>query len=551
MLPLLLLLLILIIAGAIARQGLLSAFLHLICVISAGAVAFALWEPIAMGFIDSTGGFSAYFAGTTLVLLFLIVLVIFRLSMDVLVPENLNFNKTVEWIGASIFGVCGSFLSVGILVIGVGFLQFIPSGFGYTGWARDSGSGQPAKLSSTPMIPAVLTARFYEFLSVGSFTPMIKPGPLAQYRPEIDRTSWSLSRDSYDGKSGNARIWIQPKSITIPAKGGFIYSQNFSATAINPSFPRFTGAYLVSVEVDVTAFDNGNQFTLSGSQARLIAPPSSSGAWARSEYPILFGQPSKSGAPALYAFDDPSNYVTSRAGQQTLAFQLIFSAEGLGRPLNGNYFLEIKGLRIKLPALDVNEGALASVGGNTARVQLPTGNARPLPANDVKLSNELPIRLSYNARGGLVIDNENKVTSGSGEFPSNAPSSGISRGLRVNDFFEPEGTRMLQLTVRRGGAVDTEQLKRDGKGSEPLVLVDSSGQTYYPAGYIKKGLQNTQISYEPSSLLRSLDQLPSLPSAGNTTLSLLFRVPVGSTIRELRVGDTPIVSLNVLVTHPK
>ena len=99
MLPLLLLLLILIIAGAIARQGLLSAFLHLICVISAGAVAFALWEPIAMGFIDSTGGFSAYFAGTTLVLLFLIVLVIFRLSMDVLVPENLNFNKTAKMVG--------------------------------------------------------------------------------------------------------------------------------------------------------------------------------------------------------------------------------------------------------------------------------------------------------------------------------------------------------------------------------------------------------------------------------------------------------------------
>ena len=37
MLPIILFVLILIIAGAIARQGMLSAFLHMICVVSAGA----------------------------------------------------------------------------------------------------------------------------------------------------------------------------------------------------------------------------------------------------------------------------------------------------------------------------------------------------------------------------------------------------------------------------------------------------------------------------------------------------------------------------------
>ena len=548
MLPFILFVLILIIAGAIARQGLLSSFLHFICVISAGAVAFALWEPIAMGFIDSTGGFSAYFAGTTLVLLFLIVLIVFRGSMDLLVPENLNFNKTVEWIGASTFALAGSFISVGILVIGVGLLQFIPSGFGYTGWARDGGSGQPARISSTAMIPALVTARFYELLSVGSFSPMINPGPLAQYRPGIDKTSWSLARDSYDGKSGNARVWLQPKSVTIPTNG-FTYSQNFSATAINPSFPRFTGAYLVTVEVDVTAFDNGNQFTLSGSQARLIAPPTTSSGWGRSEYPILFGQPTKSGAPGLFAFDDPSNYVTSTAGQQSLSFQLIFSAETLGSPLNGSYFLEIKELRLKLPNVQVTEGLLA--GRRNTAVKRPTGGGRPLPASDIELSSEIPVKLSYNARGGLAINDNNKVTGGNGEFPTNAKAANISRGLRVSNFFEPEGTRLLQLTVRRGGAVDTEQLKRDGLGSEALVVVDSAGQTYYPAGFVKKGLQNTSISYEPSSLIRSLEQLPALPSAGSTTLRLLFRVPIGKTIRELRIGDTTVASMNILVTEPK
>jgi hypothetical protein len=548
MLPIILFLLILIIAGAIARQGMLSSFLHMICVISAGAIAMGLLEPLGFGLLDSVGGFAAYMSGTTLILVFLISLLVLRLSMDSLVPENLNFNKTVEWVGAGIFAICGSFLSVGIVVIGVGMLQFVPNGFGYEGWVRDRGTGRPA-ISGTPMYPAVVTARLYEFLSMGSLAPTFNSGSLATYRPNIDQTSWSLARDSFDGDSGNSRTWIQPKSVKITSTNGFIFSAGLDPARFNPDFPRFEGAYVVRVEVDVTGFDNGNEFTMSASQARLIAPPTASGRKPKVAFPVLFSEPTKQGIE-VYAFDDPSNFISSMAGQQKISFSLYFPKKDIGEPLSGKYFIEIKQLRIELPTLEVVDDAGAATASSTTN-SIPTGAGGPLPSGSLEFSSEIGLKLSYNKRGSLVIDDDNKVTRGLSEFPSNAPSGNVSRKLRVENFYEPLDTRIAQITVRRGTSLDTERIKRDGGGGDALVLVDSNGQTYFPAGYIKKGPKITLVSFDPASLVMTIDELPSLPSSGNTDLILLFRVPVGVTLRELRAGDTALASMSRKVPNTK
>ena len=148
-------------------------------------------------------------------LIFLVALVILRLAMDKLVPENMNFESGANWAGSSIFGFVGAFISVGILTLGAGMLQFKSDFFGYTGWARDRATAQPGEVSSTPMFTAVYTARFYEMLSVGSLAPMMNGGALKQLYPEIDKMSWSMLRDGFVGDSGNGRSWLQPKSISI------------------------------------------------------------------------------------------------------------------------------------------------------------------------------------------------------------------------------------------------------------------------------------------------------------------------------------------------
>ena len=550
MLPILLLVLVLILTGVIARQGLLSAFLHMVCVITAGAIAFALWEPLGLAGMDSVGGFAAYMMGTTLVLIFLVALVILRLSCDQLVPNNMNFEPRTNWVGATACGFIGAFLSVGILAIGIGMLQFKAGGLNYRGWSRDVSTGTPSPFSSLSMIPAAGTARFYEVLSVGSLAPMINAGPLKEQYPSIETMSWSLIRDGFVGDKGSGRSWIQPKSISINGNQT-LYVANFSSSSLNPDFPRFTGAYIVPFSVASSAFDNGSQFTLSNAQVRLVPPDSGSQGTA---FPMLFMQQDDDGRVQTYAFDDANNFVSNQPGKQSLDFSLIFPATDIGAPVDGNYYVQIKGTRLELPPIkSSSEGiaALTQYGQSASDRQLPTGEGRPLGPDELTINSNIPIRISYNAQGGLRLDKNNLITGGSGEFPNSGPKQQISKANRITSFYEPPGTLMAQLICGRGVAIDTDKLRQEGYGNQPLLLVDSTGNTYLPYGYMRKGPIDTFISYNPLTPLTKITDLPALPSSGNTELYVLYRLPVDAVIQEVRCGDVPIGSTNLNVVFKK
>ncbi|MEE2681866.1 MAG: hypothetical protein VX641_05785 [Planctomycetota bacterium] len=550
MLPILLLVLVLILTGVIARQGLLSAFLHMICVITAGAIAFALWEPVGLAVMDSVGGFAAYMMGTTLVLIFLVALTILRMSCDQLVPNNMNFEPRTNWVGATACGLVGAFLSVGILAIGVGMLQFKAGGLNYRGWARDVSTGAPSPFSSLTMIPAAGTARFYELLSVGSLSPMMNPGPLKEQYPSIETMSWSLVRDGFVGDKGNGRTWIQPKSISINGNNT-LYIDNFSSSSLNPNFPRFTGAYVVPFSVDSSGYDNGSQFTLSSAQARMVAPNAGvDGA----DFPMLFMQQDDDGRIQTYAFDDSNNFVSNKPGRQSLDFALIFPAQQIGAPVEGTYHVQIKGTRLELPPIKTSSdgiSALNQFGQSAPDRQLPTGEGRPLGPDELLVKSNIPIRISYNAQGGLRLDKDNRITGGSGEFPNSGPKQQISKANRITNFYEPPGTLMAQLTCGRNMAINPDKLRQEGYGDQPLLLVDATGNTYLPYGYMRKGPSDTYISYNPLTPLAMVTDLPALPSSGNTELIVLYRLPVDVVIQEVRCGDVPIGSTNVTVSYKK
>ena len=553
MLPILLLALILILTGVIARQGLLSAFLHMVCVITAGAIAFALWEPLGLAGMDSVGSFAAYMMGSTLVLIFLVALAILRVSADQLVPNNMNFEPRTNWVGATLCGLVGAFLSVGMLAIGIGMLQFKAGGLNYRGWTRDVSTSTPGPYSGMAMIPAAGTARFYEMLSVGSFAPMINGGPLKQQYPEIETMSWSLLRDGFVGSSGSGRAWIQPNSISTNGNQT-LYVSNFSSGSLNPDFPRFNGAYIVPLSVDSSAFDNGSQFTLSNAQARMIAPPSSSSAKGKTAFPMLFMQPKKDGQMEVYAFDDSNNFVSNQPGKQSLDFVLVFPSDEIGDPVEGDYFIQVKGTRLKLPPIKNSADgivALSEFGGTASNRQLPTGEGRPLGPDELKVNSKIPIRISYNAQGGLRLDKDNLITGGSGEYPNSGPKQQVSKANRISNFFEPPDTLMVQLTCGRGMTINTDKLRQEGYGDQPLLLVDQYGNTFQPFGFIRKGQTETYINYNPLTPLNQVNELPALPSSGNTTLYVLYRLPVDTIVKEVRCGDIPIGSADVTVIYKR
>ena len=70
-----------------ANQGLFSATIHFVCVLCAGALAFATWEPI-VGILMSQKWMQPYAVGVALLFPFSVYLFTLRLLADKLAPDN-------------------------------------------------------------------------------------------------------------------------------------------------------------------------------------------------------------------------------------------------------------------------------------------------------------------------------------------------------------------------------------------------------------------------------------------------------------------------------
>ncbi|MCH2149401.1 MAG: hypothetical protein MK095_08205, partial [Phycisphaerales bacterium] len=81
--------LILLIAYWWSQQGFFSALLHLLAVISAGALALAFWEPLAIDVLLGGGTFDGYAMGLTLSGLFAIFLLVLRGVSDTFIRANI------------------------------------------------------------------------------------------------------------------------------------------------------------------------------------------------------------------------------------------------------------------------------------------------------------------------------------------------------------------------------------------------------------------------------------------------------------------------------
>ena len=63
------------------------------------------------------------------------------------------------------------------------------------------------------------------------------------------------------------------------------------------------------------------------------------------------------------------------------------------------------------------------------------------------------------------------------------------------------------------------------------------------------GRDKTRIVYNPLSPIETIGELPTLPSSGNAQLFILYRVPIGVTISEVRCGEIPIGSCATKVDY--
>jgi len=525
-----------------ANQGAFSGFLHLLCVLAAATIAFAVWEPLSVWLL-SLGGIRVYAWGIGLLAPFAVLLFVLRLASDKLVPNNLNFPTAVNYLVGGAFGAISGIVSVGIVLIGGGLLQGEAELMGHAGWSRTSQSqGRPTAPVQELWLPAhALTAGVFANLSAGAMAPEVGSASLGTRQPHLDRVAMGLARDGAQG--GKSAIAIAPDAVEL------------LGTAFSPamSLPATLGGsqpvYAVGLQFRQSSFDFGEQFRMSASQVRLIGD-AARGRTAPVAHPVAWTSAVAGGGRGFFAFDDVSNYVTSPPGQQQVDAWLLFRGNDLdGAPPR---FLQVKGLRLPLPSIEpLDAGAMLTkvMGGGDLRPPEFDSSLRTVSGSDLKVDNTFgQLQLSRNELAGMR-ETDQYLTEGKADFPSRSARR-VSQGLKIKGIFEPEGTRVVQLNISRGRSpIDIwDSETRQAAGADAgLFLVDAEGRSYAPIGYFwkRRNEGEVEIMLDPIKGVRSIAGFPALGAASVDELHAIYRVGEQATLKAIRLGEIQIANTDL------
>ena len=506
------------------KEGFFSGVVHLACAIASGAIAFAFWEPFA--FVMLSTGFGEFAWGVSMLSLYCFSLIGLKIATNLAIPERQNFPPTIDSIGGLTVGALAGVIGAGVCLIGVGFLPVGSKLGGTLGQLRtDNGRGQPAAASA--IIPPVHTwmEKFYGGLSTGAFRPIVNPQTLAKDYPDIAGQSWSLHRDT--DALGRVELTVAPDDVEI----GDPY--------LGPVPGQPGEYYIVPVKFMKGSYHRGDRLVVSSSQVKLVGYPTA-GQTPEIAFPLLWRQ----GRSPIYKFDDVSHYITNTAGEQTVDTLIAFPKGDLGGQPPKT--LMLKGTRFPLAAVTTDGGALASE--TTSGSDLIDSSAPMVPAPYIKLANDLlGVEFSKNTKpSGITLDSERAVVAGEGDVPSQATGI-INKSLKVNELYEPDGTKIVRVNISRGKSpIDVWGDKSDARNTEgtsaPLLLVDSTGQTYQARGYLHKRelARLLSIFLDTTEGVKNLSEIPSLSTAGKDQLELIFVVPEGRKIIGLKLGETTI-----------
>ena len=524
-----------------ATQGVFSALLHLLCVIVAGAIAFAFWEPVTVGFLLRGSSFDNFAWGVSLIGLFVVPLFILRLATNKLVPANVDLPHWANLTFGFPIGLASGVLTMGMVLIGTGFIQSEREIFGYTGTVRDPDQlGKITHVGPSLWLPVhQWTSEFYSWLSV---TSLSTGQPLRHNYPDLYKVSGSEFRDSYLG--GMGQVTIPPNAATI------------RRVTICPDLNRCA----VRVKFAAEARDFGMQLTLSSAQVRLVSEAHDQSR-PYVAHPQTWSQPTKDGSTAVYPFDDSTNYATTVPGQETAIMEFDFPwPPWPNAQTRVPAFIQIKGVRFSLPRLEVVSGPeyeqrLGSSGSVQVSSATPVsfvGGGQLTTGIDIQITYSIrPISASKNQLPGTIkVDSKGFITDGYGEFKPGGTRP--ARALRLKGIAESEGTKIVQLTVRRGSAADifNPDLRQQAGDNAAPTLVDSRGRPYRAIGYIYDRGDSVDLSLTPRQPIRTVAELPQLSPSGGRKLILIFRVTEGVQLVGLRLGDIPVASCNLTVARP-
>jgi hypothetical protein len=574
-------------------RGFFSALLHLFCVFAAGAIAFGVWEPVSNLLLGAAPerGFGSFLVdqafGLGLILPFAISLALIRLAVDKVLPSNAQCDTVSDYVGGGVCGFLSGIIVAGMVLISLSHLRVAPDFWGYapvtysTGVARGGMERNPSKF--VPWADRI-TAGLYGRLSL---TTMRTAEPLGRHRPDLVDAA-GAARYTYEGKS---RTGMKRDAATLAGwyvVGDLNQPQPFNQLTVDirqPSPQRiadlrgenFERGALVGfiVQFNSKAREGTGQFVIGAGQVHLVCESMEDESYT-TVFPIAVVSRVDDPTRRHYSrfrFDSDGFFIASVGGESDAVLGFEFPVPAGYQPLA----LYVKNIRYPVDADNfgrepvkfsnpIMRDAAIEAGQITAMTDIginynPDGTpvqaaavqdnwrtepyaVTPMLGFIIQKGTERSLRVVEEGRSGYAIeDGELKISLRA------ARSQGqVDRKLVINRFSLNADTVMVQVdaTPRNRGEIGRLMTDADQRGAP--ALVDSNGTRFEAVGFLYKDNTMRWLRYTRGQPLRSMLDAANpvtLNSPPDRELKLLFVVSRGVQLREFRIGDSLIESIDI------
>ncbi len=527
-----------------STQGLFSSLLHMVSTILAGALAFALWEPIVFGLLLERQPQLAW--GVGLLAPFIVALLVIRILADKIVPGNLDFHNLVNSIGGGAFGAVSGVITAGLVIIGLQMignldLKYHPYEVSETGEVK-----RVAKL----WVPVdQITATLYTTLSGGSLKPF-SGKTLDAYHHDLAKEAATFNTHTRTG----ARSTLRPSKVKVD-RAFVVKTADLKGLkkGDRPAQPRVHVIGLKFPEANATT-DKDGQFTASKAQVALVVE--SEDGERQTVHP--YGWTWRKRTNTFGRLNSNTEFIRAKSNTSDFKIDLLFALPERAEPL----YLRLKQTRLALPEQDTvkaddakrwinatswkagDKPTVVDVDDNNGDMELPSGGpGSELHGIRAQVSDILPGGIYSKNRLNtqcsnvslMKMDDRNALASATGSI--SAESTRIGKTLAVKHIYHPEGTKIVLVTMDKAQAGRTlGKILQSAAALHTPLLYDNEGDKYQAIGYMIYGSKQLYLDFDQSRNLRSVKNIKLDRMNEKDRLMLVFRVPSGITIKQFNIA---------------
>jgi len=529
-----------------ATQGALHALLHLLVVIAAASLAFATWEPLALGLGMSILGSSTW--GVCLLSPFVLWLLVLGLIAGRLVQGKVELPPIANQIGGAVGGALMGVLIAGVVVIGIGFLPL----------AKDVGGierltiqgGRVIRGDSQLWLPVdSYAAAFFSRLSKGVFR---SSRPLVTHQPDLADQAALFRLTAADGAA-----YIVPRDAAIVSDH---VEAVLPMTSLSPQIVAALGPdaarhdyKLISIDTrwpgsvngeKSAALDGDGELRLTSAQVRLIVLDQQ-GRTALYE-PLAISQPAPESDQRLFIdLSYAGKVITPAQRDAQLAWVFVTPRDAEAK------FLLLRHTRFALPERPtrLQESEMVLRLGNLPPEPEQPDEAEQAVEGDlgpaVMVTDELPAPINRLTATRLGYTN-NRVLSGEELVRADA---GIPASARTDRIATDDDVVMVRARISWDSAKSwLGGVRQSALMFNAVVLMPEQGEPYMPIGYVwllANGDQ--QISFDRIRMIQTAQELPLTKLAENDQLYVYFQVPPGQHIVSLDLGARTLEEVDLQV----